>query len=810
MDFDEILDARQIRFELSMGNHFHAPQHLEIELIYVFDGQLDIDIEQDHYLLRQDDFLIVNRQARHRLQASSQALTGHLLVSSTLLGKLLSQTNMVFWCNSVLEQGSAYDAVRKIFKELIKDYFLDTGASKIYLIAKYFEILHLIVNHFLVTRQDTGRGSIQKDADRISRIRAYVEDNYQSKLNLSELAGELYLTEAFLSKYIKKHFKMNFLDYANSVRLNHAMADLLYQKDSITRIAMQNGFANVGTFNRVFKEQYGSTPKGYRQNLKTGQDEKAGASQAEALRQRVDAYILAHPVEDARERGQKESCEIDCASKGSPIDKIWGRMINVGTAPDLLKSNLQNQIKEICSRLRFKYIRIWDLYASEMYIDIHAKNHVYNFDKLDRVLDFVVSIGVYPYLELNIKPKILLQSVRKTLIQEDTGLKFEDLETLSHFMRSLVMHLIDRYSIDQVENWFFEFWKAELDDPSEESQGKIISTDKYLDLFGALASAIRHYLPNAKVGGGGLSIRYGRETLEEVLDAWKKHPVQPDFLTFYSYPYVVGERDFIKANKTTTDRRFLANSIQVVREVIQASGYADLPVHVSEWNSTVSNRNLLNDSCFKGAYIMDNLISVHDQVDLIGYWFASDVYADFIDSNEIINGSSGLFSKDGIPKPAYYAIEFMNRLGNRVLGKGENFLVTDTGYKEIRIVCHNYKFPNHRYFAKAEDELVLQTLDELYTDLESKTIEFKLQFEQPGVYEIKTHAINQQYGSLQDEWIRMSCPRNLIQEDVNYLKRICVPRISIHIVEVEDQTLSFATRLEPNEIQFIQIKSKFR
>lgn len=810
MNVEEILDHRQIRFELSADSHFHELTHQEIELIYVFDGQLTVQIEHESYLLKQDDFLIVNRQTRHHLHMSDQSLLGHLYVSSSLLGKLLAQSNMVFWCNSVIDQGSAYEDIRRVFKELIKDYFVDLGVNRIYLMAKYFEILYLISQHFLVTGQDTGKGFSNKDTDRISRIREYVEEHYQSKLNLNNLAGELYLSEAFLSKYIKKHFQMNFVEYANSVRLNHAISDLLYQKDSITRIAMQSGFANVGTFNRVFKEKYGTTPKAYRQQLDIKKQDVAGTARTDALRQRVDAYIRANPVKAYSSHESVESHTLDCGAKRDPLDKIWGQMINVGTAPDLLNSNLQNHIKEMCSRLRFKYIRIWDLYASEMYIDIHAKNHVYNFDKLDRVLDFVVSIGVFPYLELNIKSKILLQSVRKTLIQEDSSLKFEDVDSLTYFVKSLVMHLIDRYSIDQVENWFFEFWMPESDHASEDRSERLANTGKYLDFFGALATAIRTYLPNAQVGGGGLSTRFGRDLLAEVLTAWKKHPVQPDFLTFYSYPYVAGDRESVKINRTATDRRFLAHNIMTVQEIIRESGLADVPVHVSEWNSTVSNRNLLNDSCFKGAYIMENLISALDQVDLIGYWIASDVYADFIDSNELLNGSGGLLSKDGIPKPAFYAIEFMNRLGNYVLDRGDYYLVTDTGYKEYRIACHNYKFLNHRYFAKAEDELDLKSLDDLYTDLNSKTIEFHLQVDHPGLYEIKTHAINQQYGSLQDEWIRMSCPQNLIQEDINYLKRICVPRISIQTIEVAKQTLSFSTQMDPNEIQFIQIKSKFR
>ncbi len=810
MTLEEILGNRQIWFELALGSQSHEQYHNDVELVYVFDGSLDVAIENEKYTLLQDDFLIINRNVLHQFNVSENTLLGCFYISYDFLNKLLTQSNMVFWCNTVIDKNSAYDDVRRIFKDLIKDYFQNSSIGKIHLISKYFEILYLATRHFLVSQIDTGNESARKNEDRILMIRKYVEQNYQSKLKLGELAENLFLSEAFLSKYIKRHFGMNFLEYANSVRLNHAMAELLYKKDSITRIALQNGFANVGTFNRVFKEKYGSTPKAFRYKAQKKNEDQEKGLEFEALKQRVDDYIQSNPTTHLVDSGQQEKHDIDCMKEGRNFEKVWGRMINVGTAPDLLKSNMQNHIKEICGRLRFKYIRIWDLYASEMYIDIHAKNHVYNFDKLDRVLDFVVSIGVYPYLELNIKPKILLQSVKKTLIYGESGLRFEGLDNLSRFIESLVMHLIDRYSIDQVENWFFEFWKAEYDIPDEEHYETINDIQQYVQLFGVVAAAIKRYLPRAKVGGGGLSIRYGRKSLIDTLTRWKTHPVQPDFLTFYSYPYVVGDQDSIKVNKISTDKNYLNNYILAAKEVMQETGYAGLPIHVSEWNSTVSNRNLLNDSCFKGSFMMDNLISTLDEVELIGYWFASDVYADYIDSNELLNGSSGLLSKDGISKPAFYALEFMNRLGDKVLEKGEHYIVTDTGYREIRIACHNYKFLNHRYFTKFEDELDLHKLDDLFIDLDPKTLEFNLHLENPGIYEIKVHSINKNYGSLQDEWIRMACPRNLILEDVNYLKRICVPRIAINTVEIKGKDLNFSTKLDPNEIQFIQIRNKFR
>lgn len=794
-----------MRFEFSITNTEEEHFHEEIELIYVFEGTMDIWVENEKHSLSQDDFLIININELHKYKTSNKVLIGKFYVSYGFLRQLMPQKNMIFWCNAVIDKSSAYDEVRQSIKELVKDFFEKSGIGKIHLFGQYYEILYLITKHFLVIDKDTNNNLDHKNNEgRIAHITDYVVMNYQNKISLSELASQLYLSEAYLSKYIKKQFGMNFLEYINNIRLNHAMGNLVYSDHSITRIALENGFANVGTFNRVFKNRYKTTPKTYRTSQRQNSILEKAAKENEDLIERVEAYIAANPYDVNVKETEWTLIEVNCCEETLSFNKAWGKMINVGTASDLLKSNLQQHISEITRRLRFSHIRIWDLYSTEMYIDINAKNHYYNFDKLNRVLDFVVGEGLFPYLELNIKPKKLLRSVREALINESSLTRFDDINNVMYFVEGLILHLIDRYSVEQIEKWYFELWKEESN-IDVDSDG---SMENYLKLFDAVAGTIHKYLPEAKIGGAGLSIRFGKVAIKNILEQWKSRDNQPDFISLYSFPYVRGEVDEIKINKTSTDRNYLLNYIDTANEIMNEVGYRETPLHISEWNSTVSNRNTLNDSCYKGAFIMKNLISTIHRVDLIGYWFASDLFADYYDTNELLSGSSGLLSKDGIPKPAYYAIEFLNRMGLKIIDKGENYLITDTGYREIRIACHNYKFFNHRYFMMHEDELDLLQQDLIFEDLESKTLKFVLKVEHPGHYEIKVHAINKNYGSVQDEWIRMACPGNLIQEDINYLKQVCVPRVSINHIESKEGELIFSTQMAANEIQFIQVKHK--
>jgi beta-xylosidase len=76
-------------------------------------------------------------------------------------------------------------------------------------------------------------------------------------------------------------------------------------------------------------------------------------------------------------------------------------------------------------------------------------------------------------------------------------------------------------------------------------------------------------------------------------------------------------------------------------------------------------------------------------------------------------------------------------------------------------------------------------------------------------YAIKTSNISPHYGSVLDEWVRLNTMTNFRQEDIDYLKRICTPHMSIQEMETKAGQLRFELELEPEEIALIHIYHKF-
>lgn len=84
-------------------------------------------------------------------------------------------------------------------------------------------------------------------------------------------------------------------------------------------------------------------------------------------------------------------------------------------------------------------------------------------------------------------------------------------------------------------------------------------------------------------------------------------------------------------------------------------------------------------------------------------------------------------------------------------------------------------------------------------------INVKINHVKNGLYYVKTRSISPKNGSVQDEWVRMGQVENLTEQDIEYLRRISTPKISIHEYSVTNQTLNIRIVLDAHEMQCVHI-----
>lgn len=94
----------------------------------------------------------------------------------------------------------------------------------------------------------------------------YIGANYREDVKLTDMARTLGYHEKYLSSKLHALTGMNFRTFLATYRINEAKRLLTATAEKIDRIALECGFGSLNTFNRVFRESVGMTPREYRRH----------------------------------------------------------------------------------------------------------------------------------------------------------------------------------------------------------------------------------------------------------------------------------------------------------------------------------------------------------------------------------------------------------------------------------------------------------------------------------------------------------------------------------------------------------------
>ena len=826
--------------------------HKNYEVVYVLNGTCDLIVDDEPVHLEKQDFIMINSGQRHSYHVGADSLIGRFHIPySQVTGDTEDDRTVVIALNSrKSEKKAALEKVQRILNLIMESAYKGDKEGDLVFYQRFHGLMDVLLENFAHEEKMNPRNAMDAETDRrICDIIEYINLHYNESISLNALASKLYLTTAYLSKYIKQQLGINFVELVVKTRLAHAETALANTDTPIAQIALDVGFSNLASFNRSFKERHGVTPSQYRKNCRgsAGAAEETAARAEENTADESGEDIGTMQADAANVREGAEAGERDNGSVGddsdavdgsgdadiqgmgrlsdedviydeilveeinradkTPLNRSWNRTINIGSAEELLHSDVQNHVLMLKNELHFRYVRFWDIYSPGMYLNEHHEGQIYNFGRLDRVLDFLVENHLVPHIEVSNKPKKLMRELGDNMMPPQKGdSPFKSDDMIRYFFSAWMRHLMRRYGATELDKWCIEFWmeEEEAKTPGEWLEYTPEMIDTYLDQFEILGQTIRRFGTKIKLGGGGFSLRFGEKWFDYAIHQWRMRPQQPDFISMYVYPYALSYAGTC-LNHRVLRTDFIVSSIRYAQSVLKREKM-NCRLAVTEWNITVFNRSLINDSLFKGAWIMKNLMECLNMCDILAYWVGSDLYAECYDVSGFIGGSCGLLTQSGLKKPAWYAFEFMNSLERTLYKKSENVVVTRGKYKDWRIACHNFKPMSYAYYMRMESEITIRDLHTMSEDSRLLRLYFELPVLRDDEYRIKFLRVNRDNGSIQDEWERMSSPAYMDTEDLIYLKNRCVPQITIRSYREKDEKIAFTTVLEPNEIQLILVE----
>lgn len=779
---------------------FHHSE--DFDILYVLKGNLVVEYKTYVCNLNKDDILIINPYSDYRIETKNDFSMGCLTISGKWIRNILGRSKEVgFACNSVSDKSGNFSDLRallsRIFLPDVKVPNLNSPINK----GALLRIIHLLSDQFPTKEMSEIKPLLEtENLGRNHEIQVFLNRNYKDDIKLSELAEKLYLSNSYLSRYFSKQFDLNFSEMLRSIRVNHAADELIETDNPVMSIAMENGFSSIDSFARAFSNIYGISPARFRRsrfNWKSGSShQELTAKNVEQVKTSTTSKIKEHDVDIV----------VDCGQMGTDWKKPWERLINIGTGVNLLQPAFRDQILFLNKELGFSYMRFFDIYSLILSNNIGSNRSSPDFKGVDIVLDFFVSNGIKPFIDLSNKRKSYLYDEKSNGSIPCGKNPFASLHDAEIFFLKFVDHLAKRYGTKAVSAWYFELgWPCNLiegendtffDLPNQES------VEAYLCSFSMVAKTFRSRIPEIRIGGGSFSSTiFESSDVKYVLDIWRSKQEHPTFISISCFP-LEQEPTAEDPLKAPLKHDLLYAFVSLVREIMNETGFRDIPLHVSEFGPS-HHLASFNDGVQAGAFLMRSFIENIDLVDMLGYQMATDLYIDPRNEISMLFGGSGLINRNGIPKPTFHAFRFLHSAEGLLVDHGSNYLITKLDERTWFITCCN--------FDKIKNYIPVSTTDNARAASDSlpdgrELLRFKLINVENGTYKILKQAINSTHGSIFDEWVRLGSELTPSSLETDYLFNSARPHLAKELYQMENGPVSFTTELESGELQIIQIK----
>jgi xylan 1,4-beta-xylosidase len=367
----------------------------------------------------------------------------------------------------------------------------------------------------------------------------------------------------------------------------------------------------------------------------------------------------------------------------------WEHTVGSGHAILALRADWQEQLHRCHDELGFRYVRFHGLLSDDLGTLIeHQGKPLYSFFNANRICDFLLSIGMKPFVELGFMPE-MLASGRETVFKwRGNVTPPADHDAWATLIRRLVSQWVDRYGIDEVRQWFFEVWN-EPNIPAFWTGTR----DDYFKLYGHTVRAIKSVDASLRVGGPATA---KAAWIEELLDYCKKNSIALDFISTHIYP-----TDPLGFEGADTEEQLANSPRDLMRDRAKAvhEHARDRPVYFTEWNISSNPRDHYHDEPFAAAYAAKIALETDPFVDGYSFWTFTDIFEENYFPSIPFHGGFGLLNLYGVPKPVYRAFQLLHALGTEqfpVVGTHETVdtWVVRKG-SSITVFLTNHAQPRH-------------------------------------------------------------------------------------------------------------------
>lgn len=439
-------------------------------------------------------------------------------------------------------------------------------------------------------------------------------------------------------------------------------------------------------------------------------------------------------------------------------DKFFRSVVGAGRAMEGLRADWQRDLSIVRRECGFEYIRFHGLLHDEMgvYAEDKLGRPVYNFQYVDALYDRILDTGMKPFVEFGFMPQALASGTKSVFWWKGNITPPKDYGKWERLIQAMVKHWTARYGIGEVRQWYFEVWnEPNLDIFWSGGQSE------YFKLYEATARAVKSVSPDYRVGGPATA---GRAWIPETINFAARGRVPLDFISTHDYG-VRGlgfDESGVQQLHLDANPNAIIGGVRDARAQINSSPLPRLPLHYTEWSASYSPRDPVHDSYVSAPYILSKLKGAEGHADSMSYWTFTDIFEENGPVPSPFHGGFGLLNFQGLRKPAFYAYQFLNRLGNEELITNDADSWACRNEHGVQVLFWNFTAPQ-----TAESNQVFFKRDLPARDYGA--VHVKLGGLPRGNYRLNIYRVGYGVNDIYGEYLKMGSPQTLTRAETREL-----------------------------------------
>jgi xylan 1,4-beta-xylosidase len=441
---------------------------------------------------------------------------------------------------------------------------------------------------------------------------------------------------------------------------------------------------------------------------------------------------------------EEQRVSIDASAATRPFPHFWEHIFGSGRAILSLRESYRQDLQQVKQVTAMRYVRFHAIFHDEvgLYNEDPQGNPVFNFSYVDQIYDGLLANGVRPFVELSFMPnKLAVKEVLQAFWYKPDVSPPKDYVKWDEMIRQFTKHLVDRYGIDEVSQWYFEVWN----EPNLDFWAGEPHQSTYFELYDHTARDVKAVSPRLRVGGPATAQAAWADVFIRHC-AENKIPV--DFVSSHVYANDKAE-DIFGTHEQIPRDRMVCRAVAKVHDQIKESALPNLPLLWTEFNASYMNEPDVTDAAYMGPWMADTIRQCDGLVDEMSYWTFSDVFEEQGVVKQPFYGGYGLLAEGGIPKPAFNAFSLLHRLGDQRLAvDSDSVLATRRPDGTFVIAVWNMTAPG----AKGADK------------------NLELQFQHARISRVQVTRLDAEHGDVHESYEAMGAPRFPTKEQIEKLR----------------------------------------